>query len=83
MGPPLYSNFFLDYFLEKNDKVRIGRLKIIKKNDFNTIQIIPHSFTALDDYCSIGEDISYYQNLKKIFGDFFYSKRGGPTCLNN
>ncbi|HHP4842498.1 TPA: AAA family ATPase [Acinetobacter baumannii] len=69
-----YSNFFLDYFPEKDNKLHIGRLKIIKKNDFNTIQIIPHTFTELDDYCSIGEDISYYENLKKIFGDLFYSK---------
>ena len=69
-----YSNFFLNYFSEKNNKVPIGRLKIIKKNDFNTKYIIPHSFTALDDFCSIGEDISYYENLKKNFGDFFYSK---------
>lgn len=69
-----YSNFFLDYLSEKNNKIRIGRLKIIKKNDFNTSQIIPHSFNVLDDYCSIGEDISYYENLKKIFGDLFYSK---------
>lgn len=56
---------FLNYFSEKNNKVPIGRLKIIKKNDFNTKYIIPHSFTALDDFCSIGEDISYYENLKK------------------
>lgn len=69
-----YSNFFLDYISEKNDKVRIGRLKIIKKNDFNTIQVIPYEFTKLDDYCSIGGDISYYENLKTIFGDLFYSK---------
>lgn len=31
-----YSNFFLDYFPENDNKVHIGRLKIIKKNDFNT-----------------------------------------------
>ncbi|MBJ8430178.1 AAA family ATPase [Acinetobacter pittii] len=69
-----YSNFFLDYFPENDNKVHIGRLKIIKKNDFNTIRVIPHTFTELDDYCSIGEDISYYENLKKTFGDLFYSK---------
>lgn len=69
-----YSNFFLDYFQGNDNKFHIGRLKIIKKNDFNTIQAIPHTFTELDDYCSIGEDISYYENLKKIFGDLFYSK---------
>ncbi|MBR7716770.1 AAA family ATPase [Acinetobacter nosocomialis] len=69
-----YSNFFLDYFPEKDNKIHIGRLKIIKKNDFNTIQVIPHTFTELDDYCSIGEDMSYYEKFKEIFGDLFYSK---------
>lgn len=39
-----------------------------------SIQVIPNTFTELDDYCSIGEDISYYENLKKTFGDLFYSK---------
>ncbi|MFI8032543.1 hypothetical protein ACH8I4_01460, partial [Acinetobacter sp. ABJ_C3_5] len=31
-----HSNFFLDYYVEKNRKTRIGRLKIIKKDDFDT-----------------------------------------------
>lgn len=69
-----YSNFFLDYHDEKKSKSRIGRLKIIKKNDLNTIDSIPNSFFTLDAYCSIGEKFSYYENLKEHFGDLFYSK---------
>ena len=45
-------------------------MKICKKNAATTLDVIPESFLSLDlDYCSLGQETSYYSNIKNILGD--------------
>ena len=58
----------------------VGKVKLCKKNENKTIDVIPKSFLSLDsNYCSLGQDTSYYSNLKIILGEdamaFLYAMR--------
>lgn len=63
-----YSLFDLN-FHKSNDKLfNIGLIKILQKDSSNTI--IPDDFLKLDDnYISLGQDISFYKNLREIVGE--------------
>lgn len=64
------TSFQLYYVNQDGNKSNVGRVKICKKNENKTLDIIPKSFTSLDlDYCSLGQDTSYYSNIKKILRD--------------
>lgn len=53
----------LTYYDENKIATRIGALKILDKNDGDTN--LPDEFDELDEnFCSVGCDIDYYQNLK-------------------
>lgn len=48
----------------------IGSVKIMHKEEFETIKFIPNSFDILpDEFCSLGQNISYYENFKYYFPD--------------
>lgn len=64
------TSFKLHYVDQDGNKLSVGKVKICKKNENKTLDVIPKSFTSLDlDYCSLGQDTSYYSKIKKILGD--------------
>ena len=64
------TSFDLQYIDQEGNSSSVGRVKICKKNENKTLDFIPKSFTSLDlDYCSLGQDTSYYSNIKKVLGD--------------
>lgn len=64
------TSFYLDYVREDGSYSRVGKVKICKKNAATTLDVIPESFLSLDlDYCSLGQETSYYSNIKNILGD--------------
>ena len=74
------TSFQLYYINQDGNKSNVGKVKICKKNENKTLGVIPKSFTSLDlNYCSLGQDTSYYSNIKKVLGDdakaFLYAMR--------
>ena len=74
------TSFNLQYIDQEGNYSSVGRVKICKKNENKTLDVIPKSFTSLDlNYCSLGQDTSYYSNIKKVLGDdakaFLYAMR--------
>lgn len=74
------TSFQLYYVNQDGNKSNVGKVKICKKNENKTLGVIPKSFTSLDlNYCSLGQDTSYYSNIKKVLGDdakaFLYAMR--------
>lgn len=64
------TSFQLYFVNQDGNKSNVGRVKICMKNENKTLDIIPKSFTSLDlNYCSLGQDTSYYSKIKKILGD--------------
>ena len=62
--------FYLYYVKEDGSYSKVGKVKICKKNAATTLDVIPESFLSLDlDYCSLGQETSYYSNIKNILGD--------------
>ena len=66
--------FTMWYNRGENDRYKIGPIKIISKDsaryDPNGYVILDPVFTKLDsEYCSLGQETSYYQNVSKYFGD--------------
>lgn len=71
----LISEYCLFYYNNQQEEVKIGELKIIseelKEIERNTSleNILPNNFIELNEsFCSLGQSISYYQNLKEILG---------------
>lgn len=65
-----YSNWYaLFYFHSAMDYRFIGELKLMTSEDGDAYQYIEDGFSYLtDNFCSIGLNISYYENLHKMFG---------------
>lgn len=64
------TSFDLQYIDQEGNSSSIGRVKICKKNENKTLDVIPKSFTSLDlDYCSLGQETSYYSRIKRILGE--------------
>ncbi len=62
----------LEYIDANRNRCGIGQIKILDKNDGDTK--LPESFEELqDNFASLGQDLSYYENLKKYFPDNFES----------
>ena len=59
------------YYVDQDGKYStVGRVKICKKNEDKTLDVIPKSFLSLDsNYCSLGQDTSYYSKIKEVLGD--------------
>ena len=74
------TSFYLDYVKVDGSYSRVGKVKICKKNVDKTLNVIPKSFLSLDsNYCSLGQDTSYYYKIKEILGEdamaFLYSMK--------
>ena len=74
------TSFKLHYIDQDGKNLSVGKVKICKKNENKTLDVIPISFLSLDsNYCSLGQDTSYYSNLKIILGEdamaFLYAMR--------
>ncbi len=66
--------FGLFYYKNDTEKEYIGITKITDGKTNHTTDTILDSFTSLtDDYCSLGQDFDFYQNLKKATGRNFNS----------
>lgn len=60
--------FHLRYYTSSEEFDEIGQVKIMQRGSKNTA--LPKSFEELDDsYCSLGQNLEYYRNCKKIFGN--------------
>lgn len=65
----LYTSFALWYF-PNGEKRLIGELKIISTKDTVTYKLIKDGFTKLgDNFCSLGQSVSYYRNLKNLLSE--------------
>jgi ABC-type cobalamin/Fe3+-siderophores transport system ATPase subunit len=63
-----FTNFYL-IFHNGEDNLGIGFLKIGTKDSNDTFAALPKSpFFLLNDFFSLGQEYSYYENLKKILG---------------
>lgn len=65
----IFSWFSLWYFLDsENDPIHLGEVKIIDRDNNNAFDTIPRNFdySLPDNFCSLGMDISYYKNLRKL-----------------
>ena len=58
------------YYCESSEIMHlIGVVKIMKKGEGITYGQLPDNFCSLsDEYCSLGQDMSYYRNIKKYLG---------------
>lgn len=73
-----YSNktlFYLHLFMSTNVSYRIGAIKIMHKDNRTTSEIIPNQFTELADneFCSLGQDLQFYTNLKEHLPEQYQS----------
>lgn len=67
------TEFNLFYYLDTNDYEYIGEVKIINL-DANITEVIDEKFTILNEnYCSLGQEFSFYDNLKSKLGKNFES----------
>lgn len=66
------TTFSLYYFKKKGVKKAIGEVKIHSNEDPFTRNVIPDSFTQLDDnYCSLGQSMNYYRTLSQLPEDVY------------
>lgn len=67
------TEFNLFYYLDANNYEYIGEVKIINL-ETNITEVIDEKFTILNEnYCSLGQEFSYYDNLKSKLGKNFES----------
>lgn len=65
------TSFYL-YYVKNKDSTMIGEIKIMTKDSYDTLEVIPQSFYSLDsEFCSLGQKDSFYNNLKDIFPENF------------
>jgi len=67
------TSFILYYIDSDGNQVEIGGLKLMKIGESNTYNILDNSFYILsEDYCSLGQDTSYYVKMYELFkGDTY------------
>lgn len=52
---------------------KLGIVKIMHEGKDDTRTVLPSKFWSLpSEYCSLGEDVSYYQNMRELFGNNAY-----------
>lgn len=70
----IVSTYALFCYQNIHEGQLIGVVKIIHKENLKTFEEMPLYFKTLDDnFCSLGQDISYYENLKNVSGKNFDS----------
>lgn len=68
----VWSEFYLYYYDQEGHCNYIGTTKIIFDEELNTPEFIPDDFLKLSqNFCSLGQHIEYYTNLKKCVGKDF------------
>lgn len=64
------TSFKLYYVDQDGNYLSVGKVKICKKDETRTMDVIPKSFLSLDsNYCSLGQDTTYYSVIKRILGE--------------
>lgn len=68
----IVTNYWLNYYNEDGEKLDVGAVKIMAEigDDVavKTRDHIPDKFFSLpENFCSLGQDYEFYENLKKIF----------------
>lgn len=59
---------FTLYYRKNNVDKEIGYVKIMSIEELETIKVIPSNFVMLpSNYCSLGQDMEFYTNLKSLF----------------
>lgn len=68
-----YQTWFRLYY-KKNKQIEfLGRVKIMKQSEHDTNTVLPERFYRLDDnYCSLGDNLDYYDNMFKLFDERAY-----------
>jgi ABC-type lipoprotein export system ATPase subunit len=70
----IISDFYLYYFPNSGYEYEIGHVKIIHKDEIDISKKIPTKFTSLGDmFCSLGQEMRYYNKLKEVLGVNFES----------
>lgn len=68
------TRFTLFYHKSSEDSLKIGSLKLMKRESNKTAEVLPAEFVRLtEEWCSIGMDYSYYQRIKDYFGPHYQS----------
>jgi ABC-type multidrug transport system ATPase subunit len=68
------STYYLYYYTDISDCKKIGTVKIIHKEIDKTPNVLNENFTLLNEsFCSLGQEYSYYENIKLIFGKTYES----------
>ena len=69
-----YFTWFALYYIDKDGQRHyIGTVKIMKRGCDDTSNVLEQRFFSLsEEFCSLGFDVSYYQNLKKVLGNKTY-----------
>ena len=68
-----FTWFALHYIDNEGQKHYIGTVKIMKRGCDDTSKVLGQRFFSLsEEFCSLGFDVSYYQNLKKVLGNKAY-----------
>ena len=68
------STYYLYYYIDISDYKKIGTVKIIHKEIDKTPNVLNENFTLLNEsFCSLGQEYSYYENIKLIFGKTYES----------
>lgn len=68
-----YNKTSFDLFYRKNNvETEIGYVKIMSIEEQETIKVIPSNFVMLSsNYCSLGQDMEFYNKLKLLFPHSF------------
>ncbi len=68
-----YTLFKLYYFDVNQNESEVGGIKILHETAKRTMDILPRQFQSLNqEYGSLGQDISYYENLKQLGDETAY-----------
>ncbi|KXO84079.1 AAA family ATPase [Acinetobacter venetianus] len=68
------KNEFALFYYNCGQIFNVGKLKIISKSNTSTTKGIVNNFLMLDsNYCSLGQNFSFYENLKRIFNGNYLS----------
>lgn len=68
------TKFSLLYYKTPEDGRKIGFMKLMKRGNEETAKVLPNEFLRLtEDWCSIGMDYAYYENIKKEFKTVYQS----------
>ncbi|MBS1659496.1 MAG: AAA family ATPase [Bacteroidetes bacterium] len=70
----IITQFRLVYWTENRVKIFIGDVKIMTFDSTHTYEVIYKQFTSLNYlFCSLGQSVDYYENLKKTFPSSYQS----------